>query len=33
MVDFPEEIKNLDATLTSIEAVLDLDRIRRDRWA
>jgi peptide chain release factor 2 len=30
MVDFPEEIKNLDATLTSIETVLDLDRMRRE---
>jgi peptide chain release factor 2 len=30
MVDFPEEVKNLDTTLTSIEAVLDLDRLRRE---
>jgi peptide chain release factor 2 len=29
-VDFPEEVKNLDTTLTSIEAVLDLDRLRRE---
>ena len=30
MVDFSEELKNLDSTLTSIEAVLDLDRLRRE---
>ncbi len=30
-VDFPEELKSLDATLRNIEAVLDLDTLRRDR--
>ena len=30
MMDFPEEVKNLDTTLTSIESVLDLARLRRE---
>ncbi|MBO0871111.1 MAG: peptide chain release factor 2 [Micromonosporaceae bacterium] len=29
--DFAEELKSLDATLRNVEAVLDLDRLRRDR--
>ncbi len=30
-VDFAEQLKGLDATMRSIEAVLDLDRMRRDK--
>ena len=29
-VDIAEELKALDATLTSIESVIDLDRLRRE---
>jgi peptide chain release factor 2 len=30
-VDYAEQLKNLDATMRSIEAVLDLDRLRREK--
>jgi peptide chain release factor 2 len=28
--EYADQLKNLDATLRNIEAVLDLDRLRRD---
>jgi hypothetical protein len=29
--DYPDQIKHLDATLRSIEAVLDLSKLRKDK--